>query len=118
MQFFKMREAPPPDRSRINLEGSMLRNADLRDAKFAAVIFRRAKLNNAIMTDANFANADFRDADLTGAETTGTNFSGADLRGAKISVEQLARAMISRETKLPAGMTYEQVMSRAKAERK
>lgn len=105
----------PAKERRLNLEGSALRNADVREMRFPSVILRRAKLNNAIMTDANFAYADFRDADLTGAETTRTNFSGADLRGAKITLEQLAKAIISLETKLPIGITHKQVADQAKA---
>ena len=100
---------------RLNLEGSALRYADVRDMKFRSVILRRAKLNNAIMTDANFSNADFRDADLTDAETTGTDFSGADLRGAKITLDQLARAIISPDTKLPGGITLALVAERARS---
>jgi len=94
----------------LNLEGSALRYADVREMGFPSVILRRA-----ILTDANFANADFRDADLTDAETTGTNFSGADLRGARITVDQLAKAIISSETKLPEGITHRQVTERAAA---
>ena len=108
-----IRHQNPHRHERLNLQGSKLQYADIREMNYPSVIFRRVDFRHAILTDTNFAGADFRDADLSDAETTGTNFSGADLRGAVITLDQLARAVISPETKLPEGITYAQVASRA-----
>ena len=108
-----LRHQNPHRHERLNLQGSKLQYADIREMNYPSVNFRRVDFRHAILTDTNFAGADFRDADLSGAETTGTNFSAADLRGATITLDQLARAVISPETKLPGGMTHAQVASRA-----
>ncbi len=65
------------DLSDAFLSGANLRRADLRDADL-----RSADLRSADLTHADLRDADLRSADLTHADMRGTNLSGADMRGA------------------------------------
>lgn len=77
---------------KLNLSGAFIRRTNLRGA-----ILREANL-----TRADLSFADLRDVDFEGAIFDRTVLVGADLRGAKnLKPEQIERAVISRETKLP-----------------
>jgi uncharacterized protein YjbI with pentapeptide repeats len=80
-----------------------LRGTFLRRTVFASANLERARLNRADFTNANFRGANFKDTDLEG-----TILHGADLTDAKnLTLEQLSKAIVDENTKLPEGITFE-----------
>jgi formylglycine-generating enzyme required for sulfatase activity/MinD-like ATPase involved in chromosome partitioning or flagellar assembly len=80
-----------------DLERSKLNKAILMEAKLAG-----ANLSGADLSGANLKKANLQDAQLGGAILHKADLSGADLSTAKgITVEQLSKATLSPDTKLP-----------------
>jgi uncharacterized protein YjbI with pentapeptide repeats len=70
-----------------DLSGSILKGADLRDARFFRARLHKvdlegADLRGALLTEAKMSFINLRNADLSGAELSGMYSMGADLRGA------------------------------------
>lgn len=77
---------------RLRLPGVHIRNIDMQGTV----------LRNANLARANATGADFRNADMLHADLAGTILRGANLSGARnLTVEQLRKAVIDDETILP-----------------
>ncbi len=92
----------------VNLQGSLLVNADFGRANLSGANLRdanlfKAYLSNADLQDADLRGADLRNAYLLNANLRGANLSGANLTGAKISPEQLSTAKTNWMTVKPNG---------------
>ena len=81
-----LREA---DLRRANLSGASLNRADLRGANLSGAYLREANFRNASLHGANLTEADLRQANLSGgfigADLRGANLNRADLRGTKLT---------------------------------
>jgi serine/threonine protein kinase, bacterial len=92
----------------VNLQGSLLVNADFGRANLSGANLRdanlfKAYLSNADLQDADLRGADLRNAYLLNANLRGANLGGANLSGAKVSPEQLATAKTNWMTVKPNG---------------
>jgi serine/threonine protein kinase, bacterial len=92
----------------VNLQGSLLVNADFGRANLSGANLRdanlfKAYLSNSDLQDADLRGADLRNAYLLNANLRGANLSGANLTGAKISPEQLSTAKTNWMTVKPNG---------------
>ncbi len=92
----------------VNLQGSLLVNADFGRANLSGANLRdanlfKAYLSNADLQDADLRGADLRNAYLLNANLRGANLGGANLTGAKVSPEQLATAKTNWMTVKPSG---------------
>ena len=90
------------DRPSISLDihGAFIRRTD----------FSHANLENANLSGADAKNALFRNVNFKDTNLDGTNLRGADLTGAKnLTIEQLRKAHIDKNTILPAGITFDRV---------
>ena len=95
----------------VDLTGLVLPKADLGWSHFTAADLSRADLSGAYLMGADLSAVDLISADLSGADLcdadlfladlTGAILDGADLREAQVTGEQLARAHINAETRLP-----------------
>ena len=81
-----LREA---DLRSANLSGSSLNRADLRGANLSGAYLRDTNLRNASLHGANLTEADLRQANLSGgfigADLRGANLNRADLRGTNLT---------------------------------
>ena len=92
----------------VNLQGSILVNADFGRANLSGANLRdanlfKAYLSNADLQDADLRGADLRNAYLLNANLRGANLGGANLTGAKVSPEQFAMAKTNWMTIRPNG---------------
>ena len=92
----------------VNLQGSILVNADFGRANLNGANLRdanlfKAYLSNADLQDADLRGADLRNAYLLNANLRGANLGGANLTGAKVSPEQFAMAKTNWMTIRPNG---------------
>lgn len=93
--------------SRAYLSGADLSGADLIVAKLIGADLRGAKLIGADLRGANLRGTDLSGTDLSGTDLSGANLSGVDLSGAillnsqNLLYEQISKAIIDEETKLP-----------------
>ncbi|MER6162833.1 pentapeptide repeat-containing protein [Streptomyces sp. NPDC001868] len=94
-----------------NLSLANLREASLIDADLKGANLKRTNLQRADLKGANLKGTSLQRADLTGADLKGTNLRGtslqyadlrgADLRGVQLNVQDLLRAYLDSDTKLP-----------------
>ena len=89
-----------------NLSGANLIEADLSEADLSWAYLYKANLSGANLTGVNLREADFYKADLEGANLREANLIEADpeeaiLIGEKITLEQLQKARVYTNTKLP-----------------
>lgn len=86
----------------LDISGAFVRRTDLSGAS----------LRGANLAGADASNASFRNADFEGAVLDGTILKGADLSGAKnLTVQQLSRAIVDRQTILPAYIDHDLLRS-------
>ena len=78
----------------INLQGSWLNGADLREARLAKVILTKAHLQGAALRKAHLSGADLMEAYLQGADLRGVHLHGSILRGAYLQGSNLSRAYL------------------------
>ena len=104
---------------------AVFRKCDLAESKFVEADLQRVNMAVARLSDADFSKANMESANLLGADLTRANFRGASLRGSNFSganlngtdlrgvdlsatqglfVDQITRARISRNTRLPQGI--------------
>jgi uncharacterized protein YjbI with pentapeptide repeats len=87
---------------KLDVRGAFLRRTDLSNASLRA----------ANLTGADFTNAILRGADLKDAILEGTVLKGADLTGARnLTVPQLRKAILDERTKLPQGLSLNEIRS-------
>lgn len=97
--------------SNANLHEASMPGADLRGADLAGCYLVLADLRGADLRDMNLAGADLRSANLQGVDLTranlaGADLRGADLRGAKLVEANLAKAKLSISPGVSTGSGY------------
>ena len=115
------------DLRKVNLQGT-----DLRDTNLAITMMQGANLRGAVLIGTNLSGAQLQGADLRETLLRGAKLVSADLEGADLSladlrktdlqgthnltVEQLAKAIVDKTTKLPKGITLKAIRKAMKAE--
>lgn len=102
-------ETPP------ELEGCLLRGADLRGVALDGCDLRGADLSGADLQGASLAGAELFGADLAGANLTFANLHGANLRGANLEEARLNKADL-RECNLHRANLVDADLNRARLE--
>ena len=100
--------SPPKelDCKNANLSGVVLRDMDLRDAKFSGANLRTADLSGSNLRGVDLSNANLSSANLSNAKLLNTNLSGTNLTLAILTNAVLAADMsgaILKETTMPDG---------------
>lgn len=95
---------PYSNLSRANLQGLMVKQGNLGDAKFSNSNLERAQLSGLNLSRADFRyaclrEANLRDCNLSGADLTGADLTRADLSGAELTGANLAETGLQ-ETRL------------------
>jgi hypothetical protein len=88
----------------VQLEGSWMRNANLREATLSRGYLRRCILAKADLRKCNLDRTDLREADLHDADLRGASLIAADLTGAELIGADFRGATASYETCWPNGV--------------
>lgn len=81
-------------RLHVNLQGSWLNGADIREAHLERALLAKAHLQGAILNKAHLQNADFREAHLQGAYLEMAHMQAADFNEARMQGAQLFKACL------------------------